>query len=547
MSATGSKAGSSIRTWLGNGVALAALFVAIVAFGCWQTESWWVASPRAGSWILATVVALAFVGLCVATWLDARAGRAASDVRDAAGDDAMLLAWASQTGFGQQLAEHTAKALLDAGTPVRVLPLHRVDAGVLRAHRRALFIASTTGEGDPPDHALGFTRHVLGQPMTLAGLEYAVLALGDRAYDRFCGFGRRLDQWLHHSGAQPMFDRIDVDAGDAGALRHWQHRLGQLAGHTALADWSAPRYRPWRLQERRWLNPGSVGGPAYHVALLPMDAGDLDWQAGDIAEIGPRHASSEVASWLLAANHDGAAIVEHDGETLELATLLQQSRLPAPATVQGHSAQAVANMLETLPHREYSIASVPQDGALHLLVRQMRHPDGRLGSGSGWLTAHADVGATIDLRVRRNVAFHGPKDDRPMILVGNGSGLAGLRAHLKARALAGHHRNWLVFGERQREHDFHHRDEIEAWFRQGHLHHLDLAFSRDGAQRVYVQDMLREHSERLREWIADGAAVYVCGSLEGMAPAVDAVLRETVGLDALEAMAADGRYCRDVY
>lgn len=134
-----------------------------------------------------------------------------------------------------------------------------------------------------------------------------------------------------------------------------------------------------------------------------------------------------------------------------------------------------------------------------------------------------------------------------MILVGNGTGLAGLRAHLRARALAGHHRNWLVFGERQREHDFHHRDEIEAWFRQGHLQHLDLAFSRDGAQRMYVQDVLREHSERLREWIADGAAVFVCGSLEGMAPAVDAVLRETVGLDALEAMAADGRYCRDVY
>lgn len=537
----------SIRAWFGNVVALVALLAAMVAFAAWQAGPWWVASPRAGSWVLAGVVALAFVGLCVSTWLDTRGERVGRLDTGASGDDTLLLAWASQTGFAQQLAEHTAQALRDAGKAVRVLPLHRVDADVLRAHRHALFIASTTGEGDPPDHALGFTRHVLGQPMSLAGLEYAVLALGDRAYDRFCGFGRRLDQWLHHSGAQPLFDRIDVDAGDAGALRHWQHRLGQLAGHTALADWSAPQYRSWQLVERQWLNPGSVGGPAYHVALTPAHAQDLQWQAGDIAEIGPRHAPSDVMAWLLASGQDGTTEVEHDDETLELATLLQRSRLPEPDSVRAHPAQSVANALEPLPHREYSIASLPQDGSLQLLVRQMRHADGRLGSGSGWLTAHADIDAAIDLRIRRNIAFHPPQDDRPMILIGNGTGLAGLRAHLKARAIEGRHRNWLVFGERQREHDFHHRGEIEAWLRDGHLQHADFAFSRDGAQRLYVQDVLREHAARLREWIAGGAAVYVCGSLEGMAPAVDAVLREVVGLDALETMAADGRYCRDVY
>ncbi len=537
----------SVKAWFGNGLALAVVFAFIVLFGRWQAGPWWVASPRAGAWVLAAVVALAFIGLCMATWISAREQRASARADEVSGDDAVLLAWASQTGFGQQLAEHTAQALRGAGVHVRMLPLHRVDAQELGAHRRALFIASTTGEGDPPDHALGFTRHVLGQPTSLTGLEYAVLALGDRAYDRFCSFGRRLDQWLHHNGAQPLFDRIDVDAGDAGALRHWQHRLGQLAGHAALADWSAPKYRPWRMQERRWLNPGSVGGPAYHVALIPVDARDLHWQAGDIAEVGPRHAPSEVMDWLLSVGQDGSAQVERDGEHLELATLLLRSRLPEPANARGQSAQVVAEALEPLPHREYSIASLPADGSLHLLVRQMRRTDGRLGSGSGWLTEIADTGAAIDLRIRSNTSFHPPQDDRPMVLVGNGTGLAGLRAHLKARAISGHHRNWLAYGERQREHDFHHREEIEAWLQTGHLQHLDLAFSRDGTQRTYVQDRLREQSERLREWLAEGAAVYVCGSLDGMAPAVDAVLREIVGLDELEAMAADGRYRRDVY
>ena len=547
MSAAGSNERGSVRAWFGNAAAMAVLIAAMVAFARWQAGPWWVAWPRAGNWVLAGVVVLAFVGLCVSTWLQASTDRDAARDTVAKDADATLLAWASQTGFAQQLAEHTAQALREAGMTVRMLPLHRVDADVLRTHRRALFIVSTTGEGDPPDHALGFTRRVLGEPTTLAGLEYAVLALGDRAYERFCGFGRRLDQWLHHNGARPLFDRIDVDAGDAGALRHWQHRLGQLSGHTALADWSAPQYGAWALVGRLWHNPGGVGGPAYHVELVPDDRRDLDWQAGDIAEIGPRHAQSDVTGWLLAAGQDGTAEIEHAGERIDLATLVQRSRLPTPESVHGLPPQSVANALAPLPHREYSIASLPQDGSLQLLVRQMRHADGRLGSGSGWLTEHAPIGTTIDLRIRRNIAFHPPRDDRSMILIGNGTGLAGLRAHLKARALEGHRRNWLVFGERQREHDFHHHDEIEGWFRSGHLQHLDLAFSRDGAQRVYVQDVLRERTERLRDWIADGAAVYVCGSLEGMAPAVEAVLRDLIGLDALEAMAAEGRYCRDVY
>lgn len=537
------------RAWLGNALVLSALLVLALAFGRWQTEAWWLASQRLGSWLLAALVVLAYLGLCAAIVSSTRTRARSASMGDGdSGTDAVLLAWASQTGFAQQLAEHTVAALRAAGMAVRALPLHRVDADVLRSHRRALFIASTTGEGDPPDHVLGFTRHVLDQSIALEGLEYAVLALGDRAYDQFCGFGRRLDQWLHHHGAKPLFDRIDVDAGDAGALRHWQHRLGQLSGRADFADWSAPAYQAWRLAERRWLNEGSVGGPAYHVALVPQDTAHLDWTAGDIAEIGPRHPDDAVADWLAICGLDGDVTVKA-GDTVEpLSTVLARSRLPSPRDVLGQGAQTVADSLQPLPHREYSIASLPGDGSLQLLVRQMRQPDGRLGSGSGWLTAHAEPGERIDVRIRRNTSFHPPADDRPVVLIGNGTGLAGLRALLKARIAAGHHRNWLLFGERQAGHDFHYRDEIEGWLREGRLQELDLAFSRDDpSRRIYVQHLLRERIEELRTWIAQGASVYVCGSLEGMAPDVDAVLREAVGLDALETMAASGRYCRDVY
>jgi sulfite reductase (NADPH) flavoprotein alpha-component len=181
-------------------------------------------------------------------------------------------------------------------------------------------------------------------------------------------------------------------------------------------------------------------------------------------------------------------------------------------------------------------------------VRQARRADGVLGLGSGWLTAHAPLDGPVALHVRRNRGFHAPEDGRPMILIGNGTGIAGLRAHLRERRLAGRRRNWLVFGERSRARDFLCGEEIETWLAAGDLARLDLAFSRDdGAPRHYVQDLLRAAPEELRRWVEEGAAIYVCGSLRGMAPGVDAALADILGRDALEGLAAAGRYRRDVY
>jgi sulfite reductase (NADPH) flavoprotein alpha-component len=425
--------------------------------------------------------------------------------------------------------------------------LGTLDAKQLAQYSRVLFVVSTTGEGDAPDSAAAFVRRVMGDSATLPGLGYGVLALGDREYNEYCAFGHRLDHWLRHAGAQPLFDLVEVDNGEAGALRHWQHHLGLLAGRTDLPDWSAPAYTPWRLRERRVSNPGSAGAPAFHIDLVPVDAAMLQWEAGDIAEIGPRNGADEVSLWLAAASVDGSAPVHRDETTFALTDLLARSHLPDPIALRGQSEQAIADTLAPLPHREYSIASIAAEGSLRLLVRQMRRDDGSLGVGSGWLTAYAAEQASIDLRIRSNPSFHAPTDARPLILIGNGTGLAGLRALLKTRFAAGHRRNWLLFGERNAACDLHYRDELETWVTQGLIERADYAFSRDSQPRTYVQDLLRQRVDAVREWIGAGASVYVCGSLEGMAPGVEAVLVEAVGVDALETMAAQGRYRRDVY
>lgn len=487
-------------------------------------------SPEIQRYLAAGTVVLAYAAFCGLVVWRCRRRRAPGLAPLAGAKDPVLVAYASQTGFAEEIARRSAESLQEGGVPARLAPLEALDADTLAVAGRALFVVSTTGEGDAPDHAARFVRRVMGRKAALTGLDYGVLALGDSAYARYCAFGRGLDHWLQSQGARPLFDRVEVDDADGGALRHWQYLLGKLSGASEAPDWAPARFAEWRLIERRRLNPGSPGGPAFHLALEPLEGG-AEWQAGDIAEIGPRNPRAAL-----------------DRFPPYFAEALRDRHLPDdPAALEGLTPEQARERLEPLPHREYSIASLASEGRLELTVRQARHPDGRLGIGSGWLTEHAPIGGRIALRLRKNRSFHPPKEDRPMILVGNGTGIAGLRAHLKARQAAGRRRNWLVFGERTRAQDFFYREEIEAWLADGVLARLDLAFSRDQERRIYVQDRLREAAAALRAWVSDGAAIYVCGSLEGMSAGVHAALAEALGHEALERLAEDGLYRRDVY
>lgn len=529
---------SRARAVAGN-LAVAALLVLIaVALLRLHAGDGWLVTPRPGRGWLAGGVLLAYLGGC--GWIGWRA------YRSRAGHDAgtgVLVAWASQSGFARELAERSVQVLADVGLPAVALPLERLDAARLGSGQRILFIASTTGEGDAPDHALPFLREVMQHAPPLPALHYAVLALGDRGYGHFCAFGRRLEQWLQQRGAHALFDRIEVDGAAPEALRQWQSLLAQLGDRpSTLPDWERPRYAPWRLQQRSLLNAGSAGGEVYRLALAPAHGALPDWRAGDIAEIGPRHPVERVEAWLHAHALDGAQPVE--GKPLR--EWLRDARLPASA---GHvDAATLVRELQPLPHREYSIASIPAEGRLELLLRLQADAHGDPGLGSGWLCRHARPGEAIALRIRANPNFHGPAARVPMILIGNGTGIAGLRAHLAERIAAGACRNWLLFGERNAAFDLHFGQDLQAWRRDGGLERLDTVFSREGGDAArYVQHRLRERAATLREWIAAGAAIYVCGSLRGMAPALDQALDELLGATTREQLVLQGRYRRDVY
>ncbi|WDZ97085.1 PepSY domain-containing protein [Herbaspirillum sp. WKF16] len=484
----------------------------------------------------------------------AGAAPAAASAGQAAARGPILVAYASQAGQAERVALHTAALLRRSGAEVTLQSLSRMTPEKLRHHPRILFVASTFGEGDAPDSARAFERRMrAASGESLAHVEYALLALGDRGYVKFCGFGHALDHWLRNRGAKPLFPLVEVNRMESAALRKWEsmlasHGLADAAAVAAAAQADAPaaqqqEWQAWSLSERLQLNPGSQGEPIFHIELRHA-ANDTAWQAGALAEVLPRHAPDRVALLLQRLRLDGAAMVDHQGARATLQDLLARSVLPA--THAAADAQALADSLQPLAARSYSVASVPQDGALHLLVRQARHEDG-LGLASGWLTEYAEVGATLQVRLVENANFAPAEGDTPAIFIGNGSGMAGLRGHLRARVNAGHARNWLLFGERNRRHDFLYQEEVEQWLAEDKLARLDLAFSRDQSERVYVQDRLREAADELRRWIADGAVIYVCGSLDGMAAGVEAALTEALGEQALEDLIEQNRYRRDVY
>jgi len=464
----------------------------------------------------------------------------------AAQGDSWLIGFASQSGFAEQLAWQSASQLQAAGLPVQVRPLAELGQHELRQTQRALFVVSTFGDGEAPDSARAFERKVLGQPWALDNLHYALLALGDRQYPHFCGFARRLQAWLGDRGATSAFSPVEVDSADPAALQQWQQELARLTGTQPVAAWQPPSYGNWTLCQRTLLNPDSQGAPVYLLGLRPEHP--ATWEAGDLVEVMPRNGQQRVAQFLAGLGLDPNTPVQLAGLTETLAQALASRNLPTRREhLVGVHAQALVDSLAPIGPREYSIASIASDGVLELIVRQERHPDGSLGLGSGWLTEYLTLTGSASLRLRRNSGFHLPEAPGPMILIGNGTGLAGLRSLLKARVIAGEQRNWLLFGERSRAHDLFCGDELLGWHQRGELARLDLAFSRDQPEKIYVQDVLRQQAAELRLWLDEGASLYICGSLQGMAAGVDAVLNEVLGAEKVQALIEDGRYRRDVY
>ncbi|MFT3802178.1 MAG: sulfite reductase flavoprotein subunit alpha [Burkholderiaceae bacterium] len=425
---------------------------------------------------------------------------------------AIAVIHASQSGHAQRLALRTTSLLRRAGHAVDVLAVARLDLQALARYSHALWVASTFGDGDPPDSARGFFHVLQRQAGTaLAHQHYGVLALGDRQYPAFCGFGLGLHERLQQAGARPLFLPVTMEEGHSQA---WQAWLSALDRHWPVSDDAADDaadaanaqpaspaaaeggpddFASWRLVRRTHCNPGSPGNPLHCLELVPVSGRLESWEAGALVEV------------------------------------LPPAGAPGP-----------------IVPRSYSVASLPADGHIQLWVR-LSVRDGKPGLVSGWLTQSAP-GDLVRVRLVANPGF-APDTGHPgdAIFIGNGSGYAGLRAQLLARMRDGRHDNWFIFGERSRSADGWAEAEIAAWLAEGKLRRADFAYSRDPGAARYVTHIVLQQRDALREWLSRGAVVYVCGSYQGMATDVERALVDVLGDEGFAEFAASGRYRRDVY
>lgn len=448
-------------------------------------------------------------------------------------DSRYLLVYASQSGQTEAYAQQTAQQLQQQHVSLILLDIQDLSVEILQQAKHVIWMVSTYGEADAPDRAQAFTRLLFKHPIDLSQQSFAFLAFGDQRYQEFCGFGRRLYERLLELQAQPYFDLVQVDQQSSESLSHWNSQLAKVTGyHTGLTT-QEKHWTSLILTSRELLNAGSQGTGLYHLKFsLPAE---MTWKSGDILELQCANSAAALLQFQQVhpeLNRQQLNLLKHkDLRQIDSSTRLSIASIEA---------------LKDLPLREYSIASVVEQGSLELLVRQEVYEDG-LGLGSGLLTEWLEIGQSIQAHIRCNPSFHLLDEAHPAIFIANGSGLAGVMAHLQQLALNGQHENWLIYGERQQQFDAICTEQLQAWQQQSHLIACDLVYSRDAAECRYVQDLLLQQSKQIQSWIERGAVIYLCGSLKGMAQGVDRALLTILGKEQLNRLKAEQRYRRDVY
>jgi sulfite reductase (NADPH) flavoprotein alpha-component len=515
-------------------------------------------------------------------------------------ETSLSIIYATETGNSEGIANRLAARLEQQGTRSELHAMGDFRPTALRKLKDVVFIISTHGEGDPPDEALDLFEYLDSERApALPELNYRVLALGDRSYNKFCEAGRLLDEKLQKLGAQSFGERVecdvdykpDADSYSDEVLQYTKDKLvpdnqtvntgATSASHLSLVPtesrWS--RAQPFSAQvgQVQRITGADSDKEICHLEIL-LDDPELQYEAGDSLGVWASNDPSLV-EWILVALKIGPSeIVNYDDEDMTVSHALTEhleiTRLNADNVLTyakaGHQsqlethffelepdhqktfveqrqladlveeypaqipAQTLVEILRPLAPRSYSIASSQKAVAeeAHLTVATLNsNATGtvRQGVASGFLNQRLQPGEAVRVFLEPNRRFRLPEDSQtPIIMIAAGTGIAPFRAFMQELEESRSDRDsWLIFGNPHLRTDFLYQREWLRWRDTGLLNRIDTAWSRDQAEKHYVQDVVREQAPLIDEWLQRGALIYLCGSLQ-MGQAVLDALQEAL-------------------
>lgn len=532
----------------------------------------------------------------------------------------LKILFGTHTGKSKMLALKLAETLNSHGVEVVVIGMDEYKIRQLATEKNVVVIVSTHGEGEPPAMAEEFYSFITGKRMPkLSDLNYSVVALGDKSYKQFCKTGIDFDQALSKAGAKAIFPILTLDVDFEEDAERWIHEFTHVfvessEGSTTLATTSVlpksevyTRKNPFKATviDKVKITGRTSDKEVYHVELS-LEGSGITYEPGDSIGILANNPPELVEEILKQGSFSGNEEVKIKDELftlkealferLEITTLNQEVILKYQKISEnqelkkvieddqlldeylyGHdildlledfpfpfTAQELTEILRIFPPRMYSISSsqAAVGDEVHITVAAVRYllkGRKRGGACSTYLADQIEIDSQVSLFVEKNIAFKLPDNNEvPLILIGAGTGVAPFRSFLQHREANNQKGNsWLFFGERRFHSDFLYQLEWQKLLKDGYLEKLDVAFSRDQEQKVYVQHRLSEKQQEVFEWLNHGAHIYICGDMKQMARDVqETLLRiiETQGgmtpekaLEYLKTLKKEKRFQLDVY
>lgn len=540
----------------------------------------------------------------------------------------LTILYASQTGNAKGVAGQLEKSAKAAGINVVLKNIADYKAKAIKNETHLLIVASTNGEGEPPDDAIEFHEYLLGKKAPkLPNLSYSVLALGDSSYEFFCKTGQDFDERLQALGAKQVSPRVDCDVDYDSDSESWTLSIVEaLKDELTQSDavlapvielptaGAASQYSKQNPLAAEFSLSQKITGrdSAKDVRHIEIDLGEsgLTYQVGDALGVWFENDEALVTKLLTELSFSGEekVKVKVSGEVQELplkSALISQLEITqtAPSFIEFWAEisknaellavakdknaarefagehqiidvvnkakadvepQAFVDALRKITPRLYSIASAQAEveEEVHLTVGVVSYEangDTRTGGASGFLAERLEEGQKVRVFVEHNDNFRLPQsDDTAVIMIGPGTGVAPFRAFMQereARDAGGD--NWMFFGDQTFTQDFLYQTEWQNYLKSGLLTRMDVAFSRDQAEKIYVQDRLKEQASEVFAWLERGAHLYICGDANRMAKDVHQTLNEIIqehgkltaeqAEDYLKSLRSHKRYQKDVY